>query len=178
MAFWPKYAKSPEGYETTLQVMVLSTTLLAILLLPLLRKNISDNGRPSHLTFVSSEGHTWVKREDYTGSLFEAANDEKQFSPFKNYTLDKFLGMIAMKHIATATTSPDGTPGVIVNACCPSSTQSSMGKDFPKWFHWLVAPVVYFIARSTEQGSRTLVGATALDQSSHGRFWHHDWLYP
>jgi NAD(P)-dependent dehydrogenase (short-subunit alcohol dehydrogenase family) len=177
---WPKYVRSSEGYETSLQVQVLSTALLAILLLPLLRQSVSSThgAGPSHLTFVTSESHTWVKREDYIGTLFQAANDDKQFSPFKNYPRNKLLGLVAMKHIAKATTNRDGLPQVIVNTCCPFSTKSNITRDFPWWFHWLMVPLVYLISRTTEEGARTLVGATALDQSSHGKFWHHDWLYP
>ncbi|KAF2658945.1 NAD(P)-binding protein [Lophiostoma macrostomum CBS 122681] len=177
---WPKYVKSSEGYETSLQVMVLSTTLLAILLLPLLRKSatVSNRDELPHITFVSSQSHMEVKAEDYTGTLLQAVNDEKQFSPFTNYGRNKLLAFVAMRYIAQATTKLDGSPEVIVNACCPFSTISNIARDFPWWFHWLMAPFVYLISRTTEEGSRTCVGATALDQSSHGKFWHHDWLYP
>ena len=57
------YRVSPEGWEETLQVNTLATTLLAILLLSKLRA--SPNGlEPAHMVIVSSGMHSGVKLED------------------------------------------------------------------------------------------------------------------
>lgn len=53
----PKFEESPSGWEMAVQVNVLSTALMAVLLLPLLRSTAAARGRAVHLTFVNSHGH-------------------------------------------------------------------------------------------------------------------------
>ena len=58
-----EYKISPHGWEETLQVNTLSTTLLALLLLPSLRKARVVNSRSlPHLVLVSSGGYVNVPR--------------------------------------------------------------------------------------------------------------------
>lgn len=69
----------------------------------------------------------------------------------------------------TAQTSQSGTsPSVIVNAVCPGLCKTDLGRSFGLWFK--IAVFVFFaaLARSAEQGSRSLVSATALGAESHG----------
>ncbi|ORY17936.1 hypothetical protein BCR34DRAFT_474186 [Clohesyomyces aquaticus] len=174
----PSYGKSPEGWELALQVNVLSTALMAILLLPLLRRTAEEKLTTPQLTFVNSLGHADVKSEWFTGSLLQAANDESKFDATKSYCMVKLLGMAVMKHIAWATTRPDGTPEIIVNACCPFMTRTNLGRNFPLHMKFFMGVFQRFLARNAEEGSRTLVGATALGKESQGRFWSHDVLYP
>ncbi|KAG1870270.1 hypothetical protein DFJ58DRAFT_45026 [Suillus subalutaceus] len=73
-----KYAKTPDGYETTFQVNYLSTALLSILMLPHLIKT----GTPEHasrLVVVSSMAHyiaDRLKGADKWSSIIETINDE------------------------------------------------------------------------------------------------------
>ena len=176
----PTFIKSAEGYEMALQVNVLSTALMAVLLLPLLRKTAAAKEVTPHLTFVNSIGHEEVKKDWYSdsGSLLRRANDQSKYDATKTYSMVKLLGMAAMKAIAKATTKPDGTPEVVVNACCPFMCRTDLGRNFPLPLKAFMAGFQYFTARSAEEGSRTLVGATALGPESQGRFWHHDILHP
>jgi NAD(P)-dependent dehydrogenase (short-subunit alcohol dehydrogenase family) len=60
----PTFSKSPHGHEMALQVNVLSTTLLALLLLPKLSETAATVGPDSyvpHLSFVNSVAHLEVK---------------------------------------------------------------------------------------------------------------------
>jgi NAD(P)-dependent dehydrogenase (short-subunit alcohol dehydrogenase family) len=68
------FQQSPEGWEETIQVNVLSTALLGLLLLPKLRASKSRDATP-HLAIVSSGLHVAVKRENlgHDGSLLETA---------------------------------------------------------------------------------------------------------
>jgi retinol dehydrogenase-12 len=51
-----------QGTERTIVVNVISTFLLAILLLPTLRKSAKKTGTKPRLTIVSSEVHMWVRK--------------------------------------------------------------------------------------------------------------------
>ncbi|CAI6327717.1 unnamed protein product [Periconia digitata] len=182
----PSFVKLDTGYETALQVNVLSTALMAALILPILRRTTNVTGSPSHLTFVNSNGHIWVKRSSYqnthNGNLLEHLNDPKFFALEHSYCAVKLLGMAVMKHMAKATTTTDReakeTPSIIVNACCPGLCKTELGRGFARPLQLINQGLQYFTARTAEEGGRTLVGATVLGPESHGQFWHHDILHP
>nr|QJY30860.1 dehydrogenase [Discosia rubi] len=177
----PTYETSSAGWEMALQVNVLSTALMAILLLPILRASATREATP-HLTFVNSHGHMMVQKDWYegAGSLLKAANEEKDWDTNKSYSLVKLLGIAVMQAIARATviSYAGSQPQVIVNAVCPDLCRTDLGR---KWgFISKIGMVIFYalFARTAEEGARSLVSATALGLESHGRFWHHDILYP
>ncbi|KAI0444125.1 short-chain dehydrogenase/reductase [Xylaria telfairii] len=181
----PTYEKSSTGWEMALQVNVLSTALMAVLILPLLRATATARGTSTHLTFVNSNGHDMAKREwlDDSGSLLKTCNDEKRWVSEQSYSMVKLMGMAIMQTVArvtaTSQTNQSGTsPSVIVNAVCPGLCKTDLGRNFGLGAK--IAGFVFFaaFARSAEQGSRSLVSATALGAESQGRLWHHDVLYP
>ncbi|KAI1298821.1 short-chain dehydrogenase/reductase [Xylaria venustula] len=178
----PTYEKSPLGWEMAVQVNVLSTALMAVLLLPILRSTAARGSTP-HLTFVNSNGHDLAKREwlEPEGSLLQASNREKGWVAENSYSMVKLEGMAVMQHIAktiTAGNTTTGSPEIIVNAVCPGLCKTELGRKFGVVQRAIGNLVLSFIARTAEQGSRTLVSGTALGPESHGRFWHHDVLYP
>lgn len=184
----PGFETSPAGWEMAVQVNVLSTALMAVLLLPLLRSTAAARGHAVHLTFVNSHGHRMVQRDWYAsagGSLLQAANDRERWDATKSYTIVKLMGMAVMRAIATKEVTRPSTsdsklksPGVIVNAACPSLCKTDLGRNFGTISHISGFFFQAIFARTAEEGSRSLVSATALGPESHGRFWHHDILAP
>lgn len=184
----PKFETSPAGWEMAVQVNVLSTALMAVLLLPLLRSTAAARGNAVHLTFVNSHGHRMVQKDWYAsagGSLLQAANDRERWDATKSYTIVKLMGMAVMRAIATKEVTRPSTsdsklksPGVIVNASCPSLCKTDLGRNFGTMSHISGFFFQAIFARTAEEGSRSLVSATALGPESHGRFWHHDILAP
>lgn len=184
----PSHVKVEEtGFEAAVQVNVLSTALMAVLLLPLLRRTATATQTPTHLTFVNSNGHLDVSRESYVnthgGSLLQHLNDPSTYSLKHTYCAVKLLGMAVMKRVARATVPAvdpvnggKSAPEVIVNACCPGLCKTELGREFARPMQWANSAFQYFTARTAEQGSRTLVGATALGRESQGGFWHYDCL--
>jgi len=181
----PAYKLSPLGWDLILQVNVLSTTALALLIVPILRKTSEERTHATpHLTFVSSNGNDMVQREYFTpfgGSALKTANDPKGWRDFRNYTISKLMGLAVMKSIAEATAhGRGGRPGpeIIVNAVCPGMCKTDLGRDHGWVAKTVMAGVSPFVHRTAEAGGRALVSATALGPESHGRFWHNDLLYP
>ncbi|UKZ72408.1 hypothetical protein TrVFT333_000037 [Trichoderma virens FT-333] len=173
----PSYVKAATGWEMAIQVNVLSTALMAILLLPLLRKTAAS-GRQPRLTFVESVGHESVKKEWFsaTGSLLKASNQEEGWDAAKSYSMVKLLGMADMDLVARATAN--NSSGIIVNAVCPGLCKTDLGRNFNLATKVFMVPFQAVFARTAEQGARSLVSATALGPESHGKFWNHDILYP
>ena len=68
-----------EQDETTITVNVVSTFLLALLLLPILRRSAARFATLPHLTIVSSDGHLWPQfPEKGAASIYDALNDKSK----------------------------------------------------------------------------------------------------
>ncbi|KAH7057377.1 hypothetical protein B0J12DRAFT_412292 [Macrophomina phaseolina] len=166
----PTFVRSAAGYEMALQVNVLSTALMAVLLLPLLRAAPA----PAHLTFVNSIAHADVQPDWCRDSLLQSCNDEAAWNVQRSYGMVKLLAMAVMHALARAAPADQ----LIVNACCPYMCKTDLGRNWGLAAKIPMAAFQAVFARTAEQGARTLVSATALGPESHGRFWHHDILYP
>jgi len=175
----PAYKLSPDGYEMTLQVNVLSTALLAILLLPLLHATSQTSGKPSLLEFVGSDGHSMVKPDTFNSSsnskILDFVNSEGFFNFQSHYQVTKLLLMYAMDGLVGSTTSPKvSSPSVIITTVCPGLCRTNLGRDFSSPLKAINATFQYFFARTAEEGSRSIVSGAALGPDSHGEFWTHD----
>lgn len=183
----PKFEQSPAGWEMAVQVNVLSTALMAVLLLPLLRSTAAARGRAVHLTFVNSHGHNMVQKEWYAsagGSLLRAANNREKWDATRSYSMVKLMGIAVMQAVARGVANSPASsmspkqPEVIVNAVCPSLCKTDLGRNFGTMSHITGFFFQAAFARTAEEGARSLVSATTLGPESHGRFWHHDILCP
>lgn len=178
VAQW-KYEKSPDGYEMTLQVNVLSQALLALLLLPKLRA-ASENGFLSHLSFLHSIAgfevpSAWLPPGQ---SLIQRCNDQSKWDATKQYYLTKLALWEVVEGLAERCKNESEGQAIIVNATCPSGCKTNMGRNFPAFVKPILALQHFVCGRTAEQGARTLVGATALGPESHGKLWRNDKLHP
>ncbi|KAJ5769318.1 NAD(P)-binding protein [Penicillium odoratum] len=171
-----EYGQSPEGWEETLQVNTLSTSLLALLLLPKLRE--SSGAEPTHLSVVSSQQFVRAKAAslETEGSLLEHLNFPGRFQGPKQYGVSKLLLEYVMKNIADLVRNEDGTLPIIVNTISPGLCQSSLTRQYLRRFYerWLSWLAYRLFARTTEQGSRSLVSATLQGVESQGKCWRSD----
>ncbi|KAL3430492.1 hypothetical protein BDV09DRAFT_178534 [Aspergillus tetrazonus] len=171
-----EFTTSTEGWEETLQVNTLSTSLLALLLLPKLR-NCSTDSSPTHLTVVSSQQFVRVQAKSLRtdGPLLEHLNDARRFSGPKQYGISKLLLEYVLKTVAAQLRNENGTVPVVVNTVSPGLCVSSLGRQYTGLHHRLVVWIMYkLFARTAEQGSRSLVSATYQGLESHGRCWRSD----
>lgn len=153
-----------EGYERTLTVNVISTMLLALLLLPRLQATRREfpSSHP-HLTFVVSEVHGWVTMpECKSGKIFETLSEESQADMATRYPVSKLLEVLLVQELAGRVRGSD----VIVNMLNPGLCHSSLGRDAG----FALAALKLVLARSTEVGSRTLVTGASLGLESHGAY--------
>lgn len=131
---------SPDGWENSLQVNVLSTTLLALLLLPWLKVAGKGNAR---LSITGSGMHRGIDIDAKNGwpqqDVLQYWNNQEHFKKAggsRMYAISKLLVLYAMREIALlARTSHEGyvspklennalmkeSPQVVVSAMCPGS---------------------------------------------------------
>lgn len=127
---------SSSGYETTLTVNVLSTFLLALLLLPKLRESAAKFSILSRVAIVGSAVHFWANDKSLTSipaseSLFKKLSAENWSvtqgnAPMKGearYFLSKLLVMLCVVQLARVISDgeKEGKPLVIVNNVAPGT---------------------------------------------------------
>jgi retinol dehydrogenase-12 len=151
-----------QGHEAHITVNVISTFMLALLLLPTMRKNAAKTGEKPVLTIVTSEVHHWTtlpqKKEP---SIFVALDDEKTADMQDRYNVSKLLQILALRHLTRVLIPDRSKYPVTINCVTPGLCKSDLVKDMG------MAPVVFkkLLGRQIEVGSRTLVNAAALGES-------------
>ena len=180
------FAKSPYGWENTLQVNLLSTTLLALCLLPKLKANnlpgftpvieIIGSGTQFLVSKLSASG-----ADNYTQDLLQVYNMEKNFDGMGGqYAISKLFLMYAYAHLSSMG-KPDNeaTASVFVQVVCPGYTQSGLGSgDASGPLRMVNNAMKATVGRSTEKGARTYIAGLTLGEEGHGKFWQYDKVQP
>jgi NAD(P)-dependent dehydrogenase (short-subunit alcohol dehydrogenase family) len=105
------YKPSPDGWEEDLQVNTLSTTLLALLLLPWMRA-VKQPGKQQHLGIVGSGSHIKVDilvKDFPKQDVLKYFNDKKHYKGGQvTYGMSKLLVQYAANEIAKLAVDADG----------------------------------------------------------------------
>ncbi|KAI0896466.1 NAD(P)-binding protein [Annulohypoxylon nitens] len=164
------YSTTPStGHEEVIQVNVISTALLTILLLPVLKAKASSDG-PSRLAIVSSDTTYWAKfRERNSVPLLPALDKEENFNQFDRYPTSKLLTQLFMTELAKRIPSSVAVitlpnPGWCYDTALghvPGGTMRERISYLPR----------RTIGRSPSIGARVVTdGAIEHGQESHGEF--------
>ncbi len=162
-----------EDNESTITVNVISTFLLALLLLPTLRKTGKEFSISPRLTIVTSEVHGWTQLpERKTANIFDTLNDEKTANLPERYPASKLLEVFGVRELAPLITksSPSGEPDVILSMVNPGLCHSSLSRNAEGIRGWFLEFLKLTLARSTEVGSRTLVHGVSVGREAHGKY--------
>lgn len=152
-----------EGHEATLTVNVISTFLLALLMLPKLKDTARRFKTETTLTIVSSEVHGWTKFTEWKAEkqgVFDTLDKNETFD--ERYQTSKLLEVLVVRQIAPQLAGS----GVTLNILNPGLCHSELSRETGFAVHVLK----WFIARTTEVGSRTLVAAATAGKESHGKY--------
>jgi NAD(P)-dependent dehydrogenase (short-subunit alcohol dehydrogenase family) len=178
VAAW-SYAKTTDGHEMSLQVNVLSHVLLALLLLPKIRETAAvptpDGFRP-HISMLDSIVMFDVRDKMIPAggpTLIQRCDDETKWNFIEQYLLVKLVTWYAVKGISELCPQ-DKSDSIIVNATCPGLCTTNMARDVPRLFKAFMTVQNFFLGRTAEMGSRTLVSASGLGPDSHGQLWTND----
>nr|OQO05988.1 hypothetical protein B0A51_17956 [Rachicladosporium sp. CCFEE 5018] len=155
------------GNESTVTVNVVSTFLLALLVLPKLQETAKQFSIVPNLTIVSSEVHFFTAfPERESPNIFETLNNPKTARMSDRYNVSKLLEVFACRRIARH--HPVSRLGVTINFVNPGFCRSELAREMNAV---LISVMYAALARTTEVGSRTLVHAgTEADISSHGQY--------
>ncbi|RFU35261.1 hypothetical protein B7463_g1055, partial [Scytalidium lignicola] len=158
-----------EGYESTITVNVISTFLMALLLLPKLREQGLKLGKIPHLVIVASDAHNQATfKEQSAPSIFETFRSPSK-TQGDRYNVSKLFDIFAVRELGPAMDS-SGKPKVILNTLTPGFCYSELMRHakFPLNLLGWVGKLL--IGRSTEVGSRTFLAAAVAGQESHGAY--------
>ncbi|PYI20254.1 NAD(P)-binding protein [Aspergillus japonicus CBS 114.51] len=180
--YQPTTSNPGPARETTLQVNFLSTALLALLLLPSLRRSQAESDKPGagtalasspgRLTLVGSDTAYWL---DAAGllrgqpSLLAAANSPKAFDGLQRYKLTKLFVLMFVAKLARDVVAADE---VLVNVACPGlckGTAFVREPDDNRAKQAVVSGLIRLMGRTPELGARVyLDAALAQGPQSHG----------
>ena len=155
-----------EDNELSLTVNVISAFLLALLLLPKLRETATKFNTRPNLTFVSSDTHFFVDFKERTApeGIFKHMNEKSNANLDELYPTSKLVGLFAGKEMATR--KPADKYPITINMPNPGLCKSELAREG----NARVKIMKFFLARTTEEGSRMLVHAASAGPETHGAY--------
>ncbi|CAI6090749.1 unnamed protein product [Clonostachys chloroleuca] len=185
------WEESPTGWERTIQINTIGSTLIGLLLLGWMREGRDDRESPSRMIFLSSREHLYPNMDELTkwsqhehGILRQVCCQENWPGSFweaePNYAVSKLLLMYTIEEITRMARGPDGDPFVVVNSVCPGMTYTEMALPIASrsWFHNLCVYLTNLItAKTPDSGSRIIVQTAVKPKEYHGDFFNY-WLTP
>lgn len=177
----PTRETTEDGWATTFKVNVLSPALIALELLPLLKVTPG-----SVLEFVNSISYCNVTSQDVAGivddptaSALEYFNDAERWTTQRAYYEAKLMLMFVLQglveHLGGSQGklgSPEQSP--VILACCPGQCKTNLYREFSMGVRLFMTAFNAVIARTAEQGSRTLVTGLLQGEEANGRMWVND----
>ncbi|MCJ1408009.1 hypothetical protein MMC19_002082 [Ptychographa xylographoides] len=157
------WSLAENGHERMVAVNVIGTFYLAMLMLPKLKASAKEFDIKPRLTIVSSEVHSRTEFPEWKeANTFDTLNDQSKFRMKERYPTSKLLEVLVVRQIAPKL---EGS-GVILNMLNPGLCHSELAREAG----WFFAVIKFFLARTTEVGSRTLVASAAAGSESHGKY--------
>lgn len=159
-------------HETTLQVNYLSTVLLSILLLPVLKQKRPDNAqRPPVLSIVGSD-LAWRVDIESKGPVFEQFDKPLGYNKMLWYGRTKVLLVFFMSKLAEVVSADD----VLINMPNPGTTRgTAFFRESSTLAAKLIAILQFLGARRVDVGATTYLDAALVrGKESHGCFLS-DW---
>ncbi|TGJ85564.1 hypothetical protein E0Z10_g3194 [Xylaria hypoxylon] len=156
------------GHEVMMQVNYLSTALLAILVLPILKskKTIGAN-RPPVLSIVGSD-LAYTAKLERQGPVLRQFDTSRDFSHFEWYGKSKLMLIFFIARLAEMVSPSD----VLINMSNPGATKGTdFGRDTNLIFRKAFSVLQFFLSRTVAEGaSMYLDAALTRGTDSHGSF--------
>lgn len=166
----PAKYKTAEENESSITVNVVSTFLLAALVMPKLKSTAALFQTRPNFTITSSVVHSHTnlpQKSAQDGQIFTMVSDKSTAEKYWNdmYPISKLFEVFGVR--ALAEKHPASTFPVTINCVNPGLCHSELGRDIPSIGFTLLKLI---LARSTEVGSRTLVHAGSSGAVTHGMY--------
>ncbi|EJD41522.1 NAD(P)-binding protein [Auricularia subglabra TFB-10046 SS5] len=158
-----------EQDETTITVNVVSTILLAVLLLPTMRRTTAAYNTVPVISVVGSGMHQYTSfPERKAAHVFDELNNRERARMLDRYSVSKLIQLFAVRELAALTR--DSQPFVAVNALNPGLCYSDLDRNAKGFQAFQITTLRALMAWTAEEGSRTLVHAAAAGRESHGGY--------
>ncbi|KAF2089161.1 NAD(P)-binding protein [Saccharata proteae CBS 121410] len=163
-----------EDAEITIKTNVISTFLLAFLLLPTLKRSANTHNTLGHLTIVSSEVHffTSFPERKTSGSIFAHLADKDKARMMDRYNVSKLLEVLTVRHLAQDPALPSNKDNkdypVVINTVNPGFCYSNLRRNMGQSI--FIDLFEKALARTEEVGSRSFVYAAQAGRESHGQY--------
>ncbi|KAI1151750.1 hypothetical protein F4825DRAFT_476756 [Nemania diffusa] len=175
-----EYKTVDEGWDQNVQVNVLSTTLIALLLLPWMKTERANRSSPAHISIVGSGAHTatdaaaWTRYIAQDGGVLAHYRNEKNWpGPNPMYGVTKTMVHYAANELADLAKGKDGRPEVIVNTACPGVVRTQLARNLTADSRFFTIAVAVFHGvqgKTAESGARTLIAAGLTKEEENGKF--------
>ncbi|KAK7909090.1 hypothetical protein PG985_014968 [Apiospora marii] len=167
------------GHEETIQVNVLSTALLAILLLPFVKaKCAAADAAPGRIAVVQSDTASWAKfREKTQVPLLPALDDEGNFDRVDRYFTSKLLLQLFVTEL---TRRVPASAAAVVTMPNPGWTYGTgLGKGGGTVAEKVIAVPNRLLGRPPSAGARVVtMGAVGFGAEAHGQYIEDGKLQP
>ncbi|KAJ5606585.1 hypothetical protein N7510_009366 [Penicillium lagena] len=153
------------GHEETIQVNYISTTLLCVLLLPVLKSKSAEG--PGRISIISSGLAFQAKFRSRTATpILSSFDDPIFFDVLDRYSTSKLLGMMFLRKLADYVSADD----VVVNLVDPGFVKdTSLTRDLSLVGSALMTVWKHIAARSLRVGASTYIDGVVLKgKESHG----------
>lgn len=161
-----------EGMERTVTVNVISTYLLAVMILPALQATAERrrNKTEATLSFVGSMTHIFGPESQIqamTGkNVFEALSDPETADMKSRYPPSKLIEHLCFLELVPPANR--AAPGMILNLVNPGWCTSELSRN--RKVGLLERLNTYIFQRTGDEGGRTLVHAVAAGRDSKGKY--------
>lgn len=156
-----------EDNEMCLTVNVVSTFLLAFLLLPKMRETATKFNTRPNLSIVTSDTHFFVdfKERNAPEGIFNNMNDKSiGHNMDERYPTSKLLEVFVVREMAAR--RPASSYPVTINMLNPGMCKSELAREGDA----RIRIMRFLLGRTTEQGSRMLVHAASAGPETHGEY--------
>lgn len=169
------FVMSEDGYEIALQTNHIANTLLIHLILPILRQTSSKFNVEPRVVVCGSDIHEWTNfpQKSYPDPI-KALNDPKRSTMKDRYEVTKLLNVYMTTGFAKL--FKENNDSIAIHCLSPGLCSSELARE-TGWFNRLILNFArMLIARSCEQGSRTLIHAANseelnLNRGANGRYF-------
>ncbi|PVF95998.1 NAD(P)-binding protein [Serendipita vermifera] len=171
------WSVTKDGWETSVQVNVISTYMLAALMAPLIQKTakVQDPNPTSplkpHLMIVASDVHPFVDFPQRNApDILTALNDESSFDSHDRYHLTKFLTVVLTRRLASSsfwTSEGHSKDDIVVCSVNPGLCRTELLRNMSG----MARTILYALfARPATEGAKNYVWASLTDEIPPGRY--------
>lgn len=160
-----------EGYERTVTVNVISTFLLALLVLPKLNETATSHHSSTNLVLLGSAIHVFAPAKQLQVSkgqtIFDTLSDPKTAAMKQRYMLSKLMVHLVSRELASRITTQGGKTRdrVTVNWVNPGWCKTELFRNETP--NVMARIMLSLIGRTSEEGSRTLVHGVVAGADTH-----------